>query len=138
MRPELSAKWMLSELPLTRKTGKNVYFSILQIFEWYNWPKHCQVPHPVQYSLWLKRNRASVNKSKFYSILMWRIWIYSKKSISYWTSEFWCIWHIFGKLGFFTLFLSAPLQAASDYMPAQFFKYWLLPVLKCLKRIEVF
>ena len=37
LRPELSAKWMLSilsDLPLTRKTEKNVYFSILQIFEW--------------------------------------------------------------------------------------------------------
>ena len=36
-RPEFSAKWMLSilsYLPLTRKTEKNVYFSILQIFEW--------------------------------------------------------------------------------------------------------
>ena len=34
LRPELSAKWMLlilSDLPLTRKTEKNVYFSILQI-----------------------------------------------------------------------------------------------------------
>ena len=34
LRPELSAKWMLSilsNLPLTRKTEKNVYFSILQI-----------------------------------------------------------------------------------------------------------
>jgi hypothetical protein len=36
LRPELSAKSMLSilsDLPLTRKTEKNVYFSILQIFE---------------------------------------------------------------------------------------------------------
>ena len=37
LRPELSAKWMLSilsDLPLTRKTKKNAYFSIFQIFEW--------------------------------------------------------------------------------------------------------
>ena len=37
LRPELSAKWMLSifsDLPLTRKTEKNVNFSMLQIFEW--------------------------------------------------------------------------------------------------------
>ena len=48
MRPELSAKWMLSilsDLPLTRKTVKNVYFSILQIFERWKQPKHqfCQI-----------------------------------------------------------------------------------------------
>ena len=30
-----------------------------------------------------------------------------------WTSELGCIWHIFGKLDYFWLFLSAPVQAAS-------------------------
>ena len=37
LRPELSAKWMLSILsdwPLTRKTEKTVYFSSLPSFEW--------------------------------------------------------------------------------------------------------
>ena len=35
LRPQLSAKWILSilsDLPFTRKTEKNVYFPILQIF----------------------------------------------------------------------------------------------------------
>ena len=46
LRPEVYAKWMLSifsDLPLTRKTEKNVYFSNMNIFEWWNWPKY-QLP----------------------------------------------------------------------------------------------
>ena len=56
-----------------------------------------------------------------------------KNEFHNWTSELGCIWHVFGKLDYFCLFLSAPVQAASGYMPPQFFKNWLLPVLKCLK-----
>ena len=46
--PELSAKWIpsiLSDLPLTRKTEKNVSFSILQIFDDKIWRKQqfCQI-----------------------------------------------------------------------------------------------
>ena len=76
---------------------------------------HCGagVSYIVRNSIWLKKNRASDNEGKFHSFLMCRIWIYSQKLFYNWTSDLGCIWHIFGKLGYFWLFLSALIQAAS-------------------------
>ena len=42
----------------------------------------------------------------------------------------------FGKLGYFWLFLSAPVQAISVNNPQFFCSSWLLPALNCLKRAK--
>ena len=63
-----------------------------------------------------------------------------KNQFHNWTSELGCIWHIFGKLGYFWLFLTNPdIQVTVNVTvnKAQFFcSSWLLPVLKCLKRAK--
>ena len=48
LKPDLSAKWILSilsDLSLAKKLKKNINFSMLQIFEWQDWLKHqfCQI-----------------------------------------------------------------------------------------------
>ena len=63
-----------------------------------------------------------------------------KNKFHNWTSELGCIWHIFGKLGYFWLFLANPdtqVTVNITVNKAQFFcNSWLLPVLKCLKRAK--
>ena len=63
-----------------------------------------------------------------------------KNEFHNWTSELGCIWHIFGKLGYFWLFLANPdIQVTVNITvnKAQFIcSSWLLPVLKCLKRAK--
>ena len=57
-----------------------------------------------------------------------------------WTSELGCIWHIFGKLGYFCLFLENPdIQVTVNITvnkAQSICSSWLLLVLKCLERAK--
>ena len=85
----------------------------------------------------IEKNRASDNEGKFHSFLCVESEFIVKNQFHNWSSELGCIWHIFGKLGSFWLFMSAPVQAASGCYLISFFKTWLLPVLKYLKRAKI-
>ena len=76
--------------------------------------KSMQNTHYVRNSIWLKKNRACDNEAKFHSFLMCRFWIYNRKWFHNWTSELWCIWHIFGKLVYFCLFFANPVNITVD------------------------
>ena len=88
----------------------------------------------------IEKNRASDNEGKFHSFLCVESEFIVKNQFHNWSSELGCIWHIFGKLGSFWLFLENPdIQVTVNITvnKAQFIcSSWLLPVLKCLKRAK--
>ena len=103
--------------------------------------KNCLV-HIVRNSIWLKKNRASDNEGKFHSFWCVESEFFVKNLFHNWTSKLGCIWHIFGKLGYFWLFLSSRVQAGycqcwnlPSLSLALFFfnhiEFWTLCLLRC-------
>ena len=70
---------------------------VVEIYEWSIIWNFFDLTHPVRNSLWLKKNRTVTMKANFIQFWCVEYEFIVKKWFHIWTSELWCIWHIFGK-----------------------------------------